>query len=907
MNVLDAALLYAAAGWPVFPCHPENKRPLVEGGFHSATTSEQQIRAWWQRFPKAMIGVPMGPRSGVFAIDLDLGDPPLITGDDYLERFRAHVGGIPPTPMSRTGSGGVHVFLKWDAARPVDNSGKRLVPALSIAQPDGARAIGGGKPKGAGIDGRGDGGYVVVPPSVRADGSVYEWIIAPELQAFAEPTDALWRVALKDEPGYRPQSISDRAIGQREGAPAPAGQVADLVKRRYCQRALESEKQAAGNAAPGQRNNALNIAALKLGELVQPGGLSEREVWAALEDAAEASGLAQDDGWTSVKNTIRSGLRKGMSQPRDLGELRDGSRESTARRGAARLLDASVAGGDDRPPDPDPPGPPAAAGADVYNFPTSRTGATAPGDAVAVRKARRADGGDVNLRLAFLPHTDLGNSERFLARYSGEFLWSSAMGWLYWDGRRYCREGAFGKLKDAAKECVRLIQDEANALAAASDQDVVVRVVNAEKKNEQVVRASNQLAAWGRASESSGRINAIIDLVQSDLEIAPDRLDADPYAINVLNGTLFVDRAVDGYFVFKAHDRANLITKLAPVTYDPAAACPQFLAFLELVQPKEDNRLFLQQWGGYSMTADISEQVLTFNYGKGKNGKSTLFNAWANVLGDYGKTIPIETFINDGRSRSGGQATPDLAMLKGVRLLLTSEPERGAKLAEALIKLATGGDPMMVRHLNKEYFELLPQFKLTMGGNYRPKIIGTDEGIWRRVRLIPWLVTIPAENRDKHFGRKLAAEASGILNWMLDGLRDWLDRGLIDSSDIAEATNEYRESSDPMGRFLSTCVVVAPDHREQSSVMHQVFVAWCRANGEAEWTNKGMSLALEDRGYVSKKSDVKWWLGVRLIKKVSDFVDGEGRPLRMSDDDEPIGNVHSGKKRENGDDVEIDF
>jgi putative DNA primase/helicase len=170
-----------------------------------------------------------------------------------------------------------------------------------------------------------------------------------------------------------------------------------------------------------------------------------------------------------------------------------------------------------------------------------------------------------------------------------------------------------------------------------------------------------------------------------------------------------------------------------------------------------------------------------------------------------------------------------------------------ARLSEALVKQVTGGDTIPVRHLNREYFDLEPQFKLTLSGNYRPRIEGSDEGIWRRVLLVPWLVMVEKEKRDKNLPQKLAAEASGILNRLLDGLRDWAERGLIAPDEVTKATEDYRRDSDPLGRFLAACVVRAPGERVQASTMHELFVAWARANGASEWSAKGLANALKER------------------------------------------------------------
>jgi putative DNA primase/helicase len=301
-------------------------------------------------------------------------------------------------------------------------------------------------------------------------------------------------------------------------------------------------------------------------------------------------------------------------------------------------------------------------------------------------------------------------------------------------------------------------------------------------------------------------------------------------------------------------------------------------------------RLFLRQWFGLSLTGDTSAHKLVFLHGKGRNGKSVLVNLVSKVAGDYAQSVPIETFLDQGKVRGGGQATPDLAKLPGTRLLRTSEPEKNARLAEALIKLVTGGEPMDARHLQGDFFTFDPEFKLTIQGNYKPVLSGTDEGIKSRLLLVPFNVTIPKAERDPHLAEKLiSSEASGILNWMLDGLRSWLDGGLIEPAEVTSATAKFFATSDVLGRFLETCTVREEGHRVQSSVLHQVYEAWCKSSGETPWKNKGFSAAMDERGYERKQSNVMWWLDIRLIKSVNDFVDRDGNPIRVSDGDDGEG------------------
>lgn len=485
---------------------------------------------------------------------------------------------------------------------------------------------------------------------------------------------------------------------------------------------------------------------------------------------------------------------------------------------------------------------------------------------------------NIDVVLARYPLTDLGNAERFAARHRGKFLHAPELGWLAFDGRRWSLKGAEAKVMLAAHATARAIQTEADAIRR-TDDDIIV----AEPKGKDPIMLSDRIAAHGRSTEGGQRLTAMVKHAAPYLIVSVDDLDANPWAINVENGTLVVDpHEREGDPIrFRPHDPADLITKLAPVKFDPDARCPRYDRFMDEVQPLENMQRHLHQWGGYGLTGDVQEQKLCFWYGKGRNGKSTLVDAWGFVAGDYGETVPIETFLDQGRGRNAGAATPDLALLPGVRFLRTSEPEKGSKLAEALIKLVTGGEPIQARHLNRDYFKFRPVFKLTMSGNYRPQIAGTDEGIWRRVVLVPWSVTV--EKPESHLHETLRGESSGILNRLLDGLRDYLDNGLVLPREVSDATQAYREDSDPLGRFLSVAVERVQGERVASSRMHAVFVAWAKAMGEREWSPKGLTGAMKERGYSLLRSDGSHWLDVRLIKSEVDFMSPAPPDQRAAD------------------------
>lgn len=865
--ILDQALALAARGWPVFPCHPATKQPLVksdvegEGGVKLATTDEARIREWWKRWPQAMIGLPTGRAIGAFVVDIDAGEDKK-TGEIFEAatlqmNLEAAIGGkLPPTKFATTPRGGVHLYFKMPTDDLIGNRANLLGPRSRI-------------------DIRGEGGYVIAPPSMRGDGVAYAWGGELDEAAIATAPAALVDLVMRrgDEPSVQ-FSISARAAAKVKppaGKGEPSIATGGEAIRKYGLAALDAELQALRGAREGGRNDALNIAALKLSQLVAAGALHEGFVRAAIEDAAASIGLIKDDGLRAVKATIESGFRAGRKQPRDLDEIR---RAAAGRRHK-------------------PPAPPIG----VEGKPNSHSGAaskfsSAGGKGDKPQSPRPEEPDERNMRLAFFTLTDLGNAERFCERYRDRLMWCASLGWLAWDAKRWTREGAEDLVKRAEHVTVRAIQDEAAVVKGSGRKDVPEAAPGARdyvievRRDGTEVLFSEKLAKWGRSSEAVNKLGALSKLSTPYFAVGIEQLDADKMKINVNNGTLVVARKSDGedYISFHRHDPADLITKISPVDYDPVATCPEYDKFLARVQPSDAMRLFLHQWLGLSLTGDVSEQKLAYLYGNGSNGKSVLMDAVSYIAGDYGETVPIETFLDHGKSRSGGQATPDLALLPGVRMLRTSEPEKNSKLAEATVKLVTGGEPIQARHLNRDFFKFYPQFKLTISGNHRPKISGADDGIWRRFRLVPFTVVIKKEERDLRLSEKLAAEASGILNRLLDGLRHWCDKGLIEPDAVTDATAEYRSVSDPLSRFLSTCIEASPGERVQSSALFAVYEAWCRSAGEPAWKQKGFSLAMDERGFKRKHSDVTWFLDIKLVRGVYDFADSGGQPAQ---DDKP--------------------
>ena len=243
----------------------------------------------------------------------------------------------------------------------------------------------------------------------------------------------------------------------------------------------------------------------------------------------------------------------------------------------------------------------------------------------------------------------------------------------------------------------------------------------------------------------------------------------------------------------------HFITKLAPVNFEPDAACPRWLEFLSRIMDGNEQLIdFLQRAVGYALTGETSEQCLFIFYGSGANGKSTFLQTMSYVLGDYSMSTPTETLLVKRR----GAIPNDVARLKGARFVIACEADAENRLAESLIKQMTGGDTISARFLHQEWFDFEPTHKVFFGTNHKPVIKGTDYAIWRRIRLVPFEITIPEGERDKNLPEKLKAEADGILAWAVQGCLVWQQQGLGVPEEVKAATDSYREEMDILGEFL---------------------------------------------------------------------------------------------------------
>jgi putative DNA primase/helicase len=248
-------------------------------------------------------------------------------------------------------------------------------------------------------------------------------------------------------------------------------------------------------------------------------------------------------------------------------------------------------------------------------------------------------------------------------------------------------------------------------------------------------------------------------------------------------------------------------------------------------------------------------------FGTGANGKSTFLNTIMNLLGDYASATHTQTFMK----KSGDQMTNDLARLRGVRFVTTTETEQGRRLSEPLIKQITGNDRITARFLYGEFFNYVPTFKIWMATNHKPVIKGTDHGIWRRIKLIPFLTRIEEENQDKHLEQKLMQEGSGILNWLLEGARRWSKEGLRPPRIVINATAEYRAEMDVIGDFIRERCEQKPGVCIKARELFKCYQGWCDENNERACSERFFGLRLKEVGIEQKRlGDGRYWQGICL-------------------------------------------
>lgn len=449
----------------------------------------------------------------------------------------------------------------------------------------------------------------------------------------------------------------------------------------------------------------------------------------------------------------------------------------------------------------------------------------------------------VQVRLTNRRLTDLGNAELLVAEHGDDLRHVPGLGWHAYDGRRWRRDDD-GEVRRRAKATVRAMYTGAGQV-----DDVEER---------------KRLVGHATASESERRLEAMVKLAATEREVIAraDDLDRMPMVLNVENGTIELTTGE-----LRPHQRDDLLTKLAPVRYDPEARDARWENFLASVcGGDQEVATFLARAVGYTLTGRTDEEVLFFAHGPAATGKSTFLEAIKATLGDYAATADFEAFI---AGPANGGCRSDLARLAGRRLAIGVEVDDGQRLAEGLLKQLTGGDTVTARFMYRDFFEYRPQFKLWLAANHRPRVSADDEAIWRRIIQIPFTNEIPLDRRDPALKRGLAERreaGAAILAWAVDGCLDWQRNGLGVPDRVRAYTAEYRAENDGIGEWLGECCALDPGSSTPASELRASYETWCNDNGEKPAATKTFAKVLRARGCEPRKGSGgrRQWHGVKL-------------------------------------------
>lgn len=455
--------------------------------------------------------------------------------------------------------------------------------------------------------------------------------------------------------------------------------------------------------------------------------------------------------------------------------------------------------------------------------------------------------------------SDAGNAERFVDEHGDDVLYVPGIDWYVWTGTHWSKDES----EVVVQRAIETMRRQTSEALAATDAD------------------RNKRIAFALKSEGSPRIRGALELVRSNPRIvAPvSALDTDLWALNVANGTLDLRTGT-----LRPQQREDRITTNTGIFCDANATAPRFMRFLQetftvhvgdRVDDVETSSLiaYVQRIVGYILTGSTAEQVVILFYGTGENGKSVLIDVLSALLGELAKVIDIRALLftaND--SRTGAGPSDHIARLRGARLVTTCEVEQGRRFDEATLKNLTGGDRITACFKFKSGFDYKPAFKIVIAANHLPQIYGTDRGIWRRIRVVPFSNIV--QEPDKTLAATIIAnEMPGVLAWAVEGCRRWQTEGLGKCNAVELLTKEYRDDQDVVGGFLADKCVINPSIWTPTSMLHAAYASWAHETGADDLSAKALAARLGGRqGITQKRKDTaRGWSGVGLRSERSPF------------------------------------
>lgn len=445
------------------------------------------------------------------------------------------------------------------------------------------------------------------------------------------------------------------------------------------------------------------------------------------------------------------------------------------------------------------------------------------------------------------PLTDEGNAMRLADRFGASLRYAGELGgWLFWDGARWAHDGNDVEPINLMAQCIVEIDQEAQQVGEGERRREMVQWVRASQK-------------WERTRSQVTRASKL-----RELQAKVDQFDGNPWLLNCLNGV--VDLRTGDLHAPSPEHYSSLI---APHAFDVEAQCPRFDQFLnEVFAGDRDIIDFIWRGIGYSLTGSTREQVLFFCYGYGANGKSTFLETVMHVLGTYAGTSAPGLLLESKQERH----PTEVADLRGRRFVACVEVGEGRRFAEETVKRLTGSDALKARFMRRDFFEFKPSHKLWLAANHKPIVRGTDEAIWRRLPMVPFVVTFRDEGdrrdgprKDKALLEKLFKEAPGILAKAVRYAKQWHEDGLQPPAVVIEATREYREEQDLLGSFLDQECLLSSEAWDTSGNLYTAYRNWCEDSGEHVVSQRQFGLALTERGFVRAKVSTYRWRGLRAL------------------------------------------
>jgi putative DNA primase/helicase len=442
-------------------------------------------------------------------------------------------------------------------------------------------------------------------------------------------------------------------------------------------------------------------------------------------------------------------------------------------------------------------------------------------------------------------HGDIRNARHFAALFVGRLLYIHGLKrWLRWSDARWvlCDQG---QEIEAAKQAAQAMMADASA-ALAVDQD------RARWRVKEAV-----------AAHHISRIKATLELARSEPGMSTGQadLDADPRLLGVGNGVVDLK---SGALISNRPEM--LITRHCAADYDAAATCPRWLQFMAEVFAGDQATIdAVQRLLGYTLTGLNTEEIIVFCIGFGANGKSIFGNIVNRIIGGYSKVAPHSLLaVRRGDDHS---ARGDIAMLEGARLVSVNELPGGMQLDEQAVKALAGREPISARPLYGEFFTFDPRFTVWVRTNHRPIVKGDDDGVWRRIVVLPFRQKFEGAQRDPHLETKLWAERNGVLSWMIEGARRYLTAGnLILSPAILTEQRQYRRESDLLGEFLADCTVVDPAGRVLDKELFGRWGAWCEGNGHKAGSKATFTQRLAERSFpICRSNGQRFYSGLRAV------------------------------------------